>query len=141
MSITKKERIIQAVIIFCIGSLVYSLIEVIFRQYTHWSMFLTGGAVFTALYFINLSLKTKSLVLRGLIGALVITVTEFVVGCVVNLAFKLNVWDYSHMPGNLLGQVCPWFSMCWFFLSIVAVYLSVFLYWQLCKKMKSIRER
>lgn len=24
-----------------------------------------------------------------------------------------RVWDYSHLPGNLLGQVCPQFTMLW----------------------------
>lgn len=129
-----KRRVIEYTIIFCIGSIMYCLIEVIFRSYTHWTMFLTGGAVFCALYFINLSLKTRSFVLRGLIGAAVITAAEFFVGVVANLIFHLNVWDYSSVPGNILGQICPKFSFCWFILSIAAVYLSVFFYWQLNKK-------
>ena len=130
-----KRRIIEYTIIFCIGSIMYCLIEIIFRRHTHWTMFLTGGAVFCALYFINLALRTRSFVLRGLIGCLVITAAEFAVGVVANLIFKLNVWDYSSMPGNILGQVCPRFSFCWFLLSIFAVYLCIFLYWQLNKKL------
>ena len=108
-----KRRIIEYTIIFCIGSIMYCLIEIIFRRHTHWTMCLTGGAVFCALYFINLALRTRSFVLRGLIGCLVITAAEFAVGVVANLIFKLNVWDYSSMPGNILGQVCPRFSFCW----------------------------
>ena len=131
-----KRRIIEYTIIFCIGSIMYCLIEIIFRRHTHWTMFLTGGAVFSMLYFINLSLRTRSFVLRGLIGCLVITTAELVVGVFANLIFKLNVWDYSSMPGNILGQVCPRFSFCWFLLSIFAVYLCIFLYWQLNKKLK-----
>ncbi len=131
-----KRRIIEYTIIFCIGSIMYCLIEIIFRRHTHWTMFLTGGAVFSMLYFINLSLRTRSFVLRGLIGCLVITTAELVVGVFANLIFKMNVWDYSSMPGNILGQVCPRFSFCWFLLSIFAVYLCIFLYWQLNKKLK-----
>ena len=26
---------------------------------------------------------------------------------IVNLAFGWNVWNYSGLPGNLLGQICP----------------------------------
>lgn len=112
----------------------YGLIEVIFRGYTHWTMLLTGGFVFSVLYFLNLSLKTRSIILRGLIGCAIITLTEFVVGVIVNIIFSMNVWDYSQRPGNVLGQICPKFSACWFILSIVSVYLAVFLFWQLNKK-------
>lgn len=135
MSSLRKRRIIEFVIIFCIGSLMYSLIEVLFRGYTHWTMTLTGGTVFAILYFTNLALKTRSLVLRGLIGCLIITAAEFLVGTVVNLMFHMNVWDYSEKPGNILGQICPLFSFWWFVLSALSVYIAVFLHWQLNKKM------
>lgn len=135
MSSYKKKKIVEYVIIFCIGSLMYGLLEVIYRGYTHWTMALTGGTVFALLYFINLKLKTRSLVLRGLIGCLVITLFEFVVGVTVNLIFKLGVWDYSGMKGNIFGQICPAFSLGWFAISVPSVYLCVFLYWQLNKKL------
>lgn len=131
----RKRKIIQAVIVFCIGSLMYGLIEVITRGYTHWTMLLTGGAVFLILYFLNLAMKTRNFVLRGLIGCAIITLSEFIVGVIVNIIFSMNVWDYSDRPGNVLGQICPKFSLYWFMLSIVSIYLSVFLYWQLNKKM------
>lgn len=140
MKSTYKKRIIELTIVFCVGSIMYCLIEVLFRRYTHWTMFLAGGAIFTALYFINLGLKTRSFVLRGLIGALVITAVEFLVGIVVNLIFHLNVWNYSSIPGNILGQICPRFSFCWFLLSIVAVYVVVFLHWQLNKSLSLHQE-
>lgn len=140
MKSTYKKRIIELTIVFCVGSIMYCLIEILFRGYTHWTMFLTGGAIFTALYFINLALKTRSFVLRGLIGATVITITELLVGVVVNLIFHLNVWNYSSIPGNILGQVCPSFSFCWFLLSIAAVYVVIFLHWQLNKSLSLHQE-
>lgn len=140
MKSTYKKRIIELTIVFCVGSVMYCLIEILFRQYTHWTMFLTGGAIFTALYFINLGMKTRSLVLRGLIGAVVITAVEFLVGVVVNLIFQLNVWNYSSIPGNILGQICLRFSFCWFLLSIAAVYVVIFLYWQLNKSLSLHQE-
>lgn len=127
-------------IVFCIGSIMYSLIEVIYRGYTHWTMTLTGGFVFLILYYMNLTLKTRSFVLRGLLGSLIITLTEFVVGIIVNLRFSMHVWDYSKQPGNILGQICPVFSLCWFLLSVPAVYIVIFLHWQLNKKMNIHQE-
>ena len=140
MKAAYKRRIIEYTIVFCVGSIMYCLIEVLFRQYTHWTMFLTGGAIFTALYFINLALKTRSFVLRGLIGCAVITAGEFLVGVVVNLIFHLDVWNYSSIPGNILGQICPRFSFCWFLLSVAAVYIVVFLHWQLNKSLPLLQD-
>lgn len=135
MKRSHKSRIIEYTIIFHLGSVMYCLIEIIVRSHTHWTMFLTGGTVFCALYFVNLSLKTRSFVLRGIIGAAIITSAEFLVGIVANLIFHLNIWDYSSRPGNILGQICPQFCFCWFLLSVSAAYFSIFFYWQLNKKL------
>lgn len=131
-----KEKTAQFIIISGIGGFLYGLIEILYRGRTHWTMFLLGGALFTLLYYINLSLKTRSMIVRGLIGSVVITAAEFIVGLIVNRKYNLMVWDYSKQPGNILGQICPSFSVVWFFLTIASVYLSVFLYWQLNKRLR-----
>lgn len=110
-----------------IGAVIYSLVEIIFRGYTHWTMTVTGGVTFLALYFMNLRMKTKSLFLRCVAGSLIITVIEFVVGCLVNLRLKWNVWDYSSRAHNLLGQICPLFTVLWFLLCIPATLLCAYL--------------
>lgn len=130
-----KEKITEVVIVFGLGGFMYGLIEITYRGRTHWTMFLLGGTVFTILYYINLSMKTRSMLLRGLIGCSVVTAAEFIVGLIVNLKYKLKVWDYSNQPGNILGQICPAFSLAWFFLTVASVYISVFLYWQLNKRL------
>ena len=118
----------------------YGLLEVLYRGYTHWTMALTGGIVFSVLYFMNLKLSTRSLVLRGLIGCVIITLSEFLVGVVVNLIFKMNVWDYSSIKGNILGQICPLFSRWWFLLSAPSIYVCVFLFWNLNKKLRFFQD-
>lgn len=131
-----KEKITEVFIVFGMGGFMYGLVEIVYRGRTHWTMFLLGGTVFTLLYYINLSMKTRSILLRGLIGCSVVTAAEFIVGLIVNLKYKLKVWDYSNQPGNILGQICPAFSAAWFFLTIASVYISVFLYWQLNKRLR-----
>jgi len=37
----------------------------------------------------------------------------------VNMRLGWGVWDYSEMPGNVLGQICPTFSAIWFVLCLV----------------------
>lgn len=46
---------------------------------------------------------------------------EFVVGLIVNVAWKQNVWDYSNLPLNIMGQVCLPFSILWFLITIPAL--------------------
>lgn len=106
---------------FFIGAFAYSLIEILWRGHTHWTMTLTGGICMVMLMFINtLSL---ALPLKWLIGALSITAVEFAVGCVVNLALGWGVWDYSDLPLNLFGQVSLLFTLVWFMLSIPGIAL------------------
>jgi hypothetical protein len=45
--------------VFIIGALLYSGIEILFRSYTHWTMFLTGGICVVVLY--NIFLRTKKM--------------------------------------------------------------------------------
>lgn len=59
-----------------------------------------------------------------LVGAIIITAMEFIVGYIVNIKFNWNVWDYSQKRFNLLGQICPMNTCLWFFLCIPAVGLA-----------------
>jgi uncharacterized membrane protein len=36
----------------------------------------------------------------------------------------MNVWDYSDMPFNLLGQICPSFSLLWVGIAIAFLPLA-----------------
>lgn len=106
-------------IIFLIGGIGYGTIEIAFRGYTHWSMVLTGGSALLSLYIVNEMLTESSIFLKAFAGMLIITTLELIVGIVVNRIFALNVWDYSHIPGNFLGQISPIFSACWYALSLI----------------------
>lgn len=103
-------------IIFCVGALGYGGMEIAFRGYTHWTMLLTGGVVFSLLYRIQIHMGDRPLWMRCAIGTAVITAAEFAVGCVVNLWLGWNVWDYSAFRIHLLGQICLVFSAIWFLL-------------------------
>ena len=114
----------EFIVVFGFGGIIYGMIEVVTRGYTHWTMVLTGGAVFTAIYLLNLKLKSKSILPRCFLGCLIITAAEFTVGCIVNIALHMNVWDYSAEKYNVLGQICPLFSIGWFFICIPATLLA-----------------
>ena len=64
------------------------------------------------------------------IGVLIITGSEFLVGCIVNLWLGWNVWDYSGLPGNILGQICILYILLWLPVALVAIVLDDWLrYW------------
>ena len=111
---------------FLMGFFIYSMIEIIDRGYTHWTMGLTGGTALMILYLINSS-SGITLLKSCMIGAVFITVTEFLVGVVVNMVFKWNVWDYSEVPFNVMGQICLPFTVLWFILCIPAYFLCRFI--------------
>lgn len=115
-------KLSQGIFTFLMGYFIYSLIEIINRGYTHWTMALTGGTVLTILYFLN-SRRTMTLIKSCFIGSVVITAIEFAVGIFANIIMDWNVWDYSDVPMNILGQICLPFTALWFLLCIPAYFI------------------
>lgn len=112
-------------LMFLTGGTGYSLIEIFWRQYTHWTMFLLGGICFLAIERISSKLKDKYPLWQiCIVSALVITVLEFITGCVVNLMLGWDVWNYSNMPFNIMGQICIMFMVLWYLLCIPVTWLA-----------------
>lgn len=104
--------------IFFLGALGYSSLEVLWRGYTHWTMSLCGGFCFLIIYLLNIHLASESIFYRCLAGALVITSTELIAGITFNIILGWNVWDYSRVPLNFMGQICLPYTVLWYFLCI-----------------------
>ena len=115
---------IENVCVFLTGGTIYGLLEMLWRGHTHWSMVVAGGVALLLLHALGEKLRARPLLLRCLVGAAVITSIELVSGIIFNLWLGMNVWDYSAMRFNLLGQICPMFTAVWFIISIPAFYLS-----------------
>ena len=118
------EKLREYAAVCTIGSVGYSAIEVLWRGFTHWTMALTGGVVFSVMAPVRKSLQGVSWVQRCVAGSALITTAEFIVGCVVNLHYGLGIWDYSRERFNLLGQVCAKYAALWFLLAAPAMGLS-----------------
>ena len=115
-------RVFRPITLISVGGLLYLLIEVLFRGETHWTMFVVGGLCFWMIGLINEIIPWEmSFWKQCLIGALIVTAIEFVSGCIINLWLGWNVWDYSEMPLNIMGQVCLPFSIAWVFISACAI--------------------
>ncbi len=108
-----------------VGGAIYVLLEMAWRGHSHWTMFLLGGICFLALGLINEVIPWEMpLWIQVLIGACMVTALEFLTGCVVNLWLGLDVWDYSNLPGNILGQICPQYFLLWLPVSLAGIVLD-----------------
>lgn len=118
-------------ILFIIGGLLYILIELSYRGYSHWTMFILGGLCFVLIGGINNYISWDMPIYEQMmIGSVIITMLEFICGCIVNLWLGWDVWNYSNMPYNVLGQICLPFSILWFFISLVAIVADDYIrYW------------
>lgn len=121
----RRRRNNKYVILWAVGGLLYITLELLWRGYSHWTMFVLGGLCFIGLGLINEVLPWDMPLWRQvLIGACLITVLEFLTGCVVNLWLGWGVWDYSNMPGNILGQICPQYFALWMPVSLAGIVLD-----------------
>ena len=102
---------------FLAGAVFYPLLEILWRGSTHVSMSLAGAICAALLWILSDRLRAASLGLRIFSAAAVITLVELIFGVICNLALRLDVWDYSGMPGNLLGQICLPYFLMWILLS------------------------
>lgn len=121
------REIIKLLLLFLMGGMIYFIIEIAYKGDSHYSMFITGGLCFLLIGGINSYFdRGMPLILQMLYSAVFVTLLEFISGVIVNIGFNLNVWDYSHIPFNFMGQICPRFFVIWFGLSLIGIFLDDF---------------
>lgn len=118
--------------LFTFGGLLYFFIEILWRGYSHISMFVVGGICFVLIGLINEYFTFQMpLWKQQLIATAIVTGIEFIAGLVLNVWLHLNIWDYSFLPFNLLGQINLQYSLIWFLLSLPAIIIDDWLRWYL----------
>ena len=131
------KTLCEYLILLCIGGAVYYCIELLWRGYSHWSMFLVGGVCFILIGLINRVYEyDMSLIAQTVIAGIIITFIELLAGLLFNIAMGLNVWDYSDISYNFLGQICLPFVYLWQWLSIVGIVLNDYTRYLLFKEMR-----
>lgn len=125
------KPLLKTLALFFIFGLIYILIELVYRGYSHWAMFIVGGICGVTVGLLNEVLPwSMPIWMQAGLGSIIITIVEFVCGIVVNIWLKWGVWDYSDMPFNLLGQICLPFVFIWVILAGVAIVLDDYIrYW------------
>ena len=115
--------------LFVIGSLLGWVIELLFRRFVSqkkWMNpgFLTGpylpiyGFGVAVLYGVsNIPLGIESQIVDVLIRIIIIgvgmTLIEFLAGLIFIKGCGVKLWDYSNRKGNIMGIICPSFSLIW----------------------------
>ena len=115
--------------LFVIGSLIGWIIELFFRRFVSqkkWMNpgFLTGpylpiyGFGVLALYAVSnirlgITNQIVDTIVRILIIGVAMTVVEFIAGLIFIKGLKVKLWDYSKRKGNIMGIICPSFSLIW----------------------------
>ncbi len=123
--------------LFLAGGFAYGGVENLFRGYSHISMCIAGGICFILIGLQNEIFSWEmSLISQMVISSIIITFVELITGIIVNIWLKLNVWDYSTLPYNFLGQICLLYTNIWFLLSFFGILMDDYLRYFMLKEEK-----
>ena len=106
-------------LLFCTGGTAYMTLELIWRGWSHSSMFVLGGVCFLALGELSQCFPKLSPAVKATAGAGIVTTLELITGVLVNRHH--NIWDYSGLPANFMGQICLPFTLLWIPVSALAM--------------------
>ena len=120
----KKYQIFELILYITLGGTIYYFIEILYRGYSHYSMFLCGGIIFYCISLFHRKYSSLHLVTKMILCSFIITVIELIFGIIFNLWMKQGIWDYSDQFFHFRGQICLTFSVLWFFLSFPALCLE-----------------
>ena len=125
------KNLIKYFVLENIGGIVYVIIELLYRGHSHWTMYLVAAISFILIGLINEFISWDMKIWKQmLIGSAIVTAMDFISGYIINIKLGWNVWDYSTLPFNVLGQICLPFSIIWFFISLIAIVADDYLrYW------------
>lgn len=114
-------KIWKKAMIFYLGGMAYVAMELLFRGWSHGSMFLAGGTCFILLGGLQETSPRLPLPLRAAFGSMVITSVELLAGLLVNRGYQ--VWDYRDEMLNFHGQICLRFMLLWIPVSVLAFWV------------------
>ena len=113
---------------------IYCMIEILFRGWSHWSMFVLTG--FLGVFCVDSINNTLSFdcdyIVQILISTILCTIGEGISGTILNVWLQLNVWDYSKMSFGtfFFGQCNVLFCFAWMLIiSIIIFYCDAYNYY------------
>ena len=107
-----------------IAGCIYLMIELAWRGHTHWTMLPLAAVIFVCAGVLDEGENPPPVWKQVVIGTAIATALEFVAGLILNVWLGIGVWDYSDMPGNILGQICPQYNLAWAVLMVISIRLE-----------------
>lgn len=119
------KQFFKYMMLFTLGGFIYYMVEIMWRGYSHWSMYILGGICFIYAGIQNEFTPWEQPLWQQVLKVdAFVLISEFLTGCIVNLWLGWNVWDYSNLPFNILGQNCPQFALLFLPLCLIAIVLD-----------------
>lgn len=123
-----SKKISEYTFFWTLGGCIYYGIEMLFRGFSHWSMFCVGGLAFLFCIMQGVKMKWTEGLWIQIIRAVIYAISlEFTTGIIFNKWLHKNIWDYSDQPLQLWGQICVPFMIIFSGLLLIAILLGGFL--------------
>lgn len=137
-----KKAIKRAIPVLAIMGCIYLNLELIMRAigfelngclpikpislcgWTSLWMFPIGGLCGLFVGVLNERGRKLKLIIQALIGTLGIYSIELISGLICNVWLGFGIWDYSHLPLNIMGQVTLLYFPVWFLLTPLAMWVD-----------------
>lgn len=133
----KLKYIIESTILILLYGTVYFLIECIWKQsISDWRMFILGGVMgFLIGLQNNIFTYDTDFLYQMIVGSLMVTLCEAVLGYQWNTIEGLNIWDYSNtIIYGVDGNVSLFFSLfAWTTLSGIVIILDDYIWYYIFK--------
>ena len=128
------KKIIGKLGLFLSCGFIYCMIEILFRGWSHWSMFVLAGflGVFCVDSVNNVLSFDCDYIVQILISTILCIIGEGISGIILNVWLQLNVWDYSKMAFGtfFFGQCNVLFCFAWMLIiSIIIFYCDAYNYY------------
>lgn len=127
------KRLMVTLGTFMVGGFIYCIIELLYRGYTDFSMYVLAG--FCAIIMgglNNLFSFDMSFIAQVIVSSLACITGEYITGMLVNQNF--TIWDYRNLPFTFAnGQLNLFFCFAWVAISIIGIPLLDYVEWRYMK--------
>lgn len=127
-TMTRYSNMVLSMLLWVWGGTVYFLMEVAWKTFRgrpetiSWLMLIVAFLLCIPIERCGAELPWNIPIwLQALICGVLVTLVELLSGLILNVKLDLNIWDYSDLWGNFMGQICPQFSLLWFALCLIFI--------------------
>ena len=119
---------VLSTLLWCFGGTVYFLLEVAYKTLTghperiSWTRLVLAILLTVPVERCGAQLPWDiPLWIQAICCAVLVNAVELAAGVVLNLWLGLDIWNYSDLPFNLWGQICPRFFAVWLLLCLLFI--------------------